>query len=485
MTCATPTGPRSVPVARAIRAGGLKLATLVLLLTSASCGVARRSDDPAQSSADAFAFIGVNVLPMTRGDSILREQSVLVRNGRIASIEPVASARVPAGVARVDGRGHYLMPGLVDAHVHLEYFDDPDILALFLASGVTTVRNMDGRPAILEWKRSVASGLVVGPTIHTAGPILDGSPPTLEDNIVIRTVDEARAAVAAQQAAGYDFVKTYVGLGPELHRAVLAAAAERGMPVAGHVPRRASLRDVLASSQHSVEHLADFDELVESDSSPVRNRFDWTKLYLAMPADPAKIIQAARLAAASAVWIVPTAIQADRALASADTLQAWLRLPELAYIPAEGRAQWERQVLGSAARMDAADWPSVRRGRENRRAMLRALRSAGAKVALGTDTPNAFVVPGFSVHDELSIFVEAGYSPREALVVATREAAGLLGAADSVGTVEVGRRADLLLLGANPLLDVRAARRPVGVMVRGRWMPAAALDSMTARLRDR
>ena len=477
---------RTAPLIGPETRAALGLATAFgIVLAGASCSGAQRSTESSQGRSTTFAFVDATVLPMAAGDSMLTGRTVLVRDGRIASIEPSASANVPAGVPRVNARGHYLMPGLVDAHVHLEYFDDPDILALFLAAGVTTVRNMDGRPYILEWKRSIASGLIAGPTIFTAGPILDGSPPTLDDNTAIRTADEARAAVAAQDSAGYDFVKTYIGLSAELHRAVLAAARERGMPVAGHVPRRVSLQEVIASTQHSIEHLADFDELIESDSSPVRGRFDWTKLYLAMPADDAKITRAAQQAAASQTWIVPTAIQADRALAPRDSLGAWLALPEMAFIPAEARSQWERQATGSAARMDAADWPSVARGRANRRALLRALHAAGSKVALGTDTPNAFVVPGFSVHDELSIFVDAGYTPREALRVATHEAARLLGVSDSVGTVQPGQRADLVLLAENPLLDIRAARRPLGVMARGRWIPATALDSMVRGLRGK
>ena len=453
------------------------------LLLLAACSP-RRSAPAVRASASAdVVFVGVAVLPMTPDDSILRDRTVVVRDGRITAVAPRAAAAVPEGARQIDARGQYLVPGLIDAHVHLEYFDDPDILALFLAAGVTTVRNMDGRPYILDWKRAIAAGSLAGPSIHTAGPILDGDPPALPDNTVIRTTDEARAAVAAQDSAGYDFVKTYVSISPEVHRAVLQAARERGKPVAGHVPRRVSLVEVLRSGQHSIEHLADFDELVESDSSPVRGRFDWTKLYLAMPADASKFASAAQQVAASGVWIVPTAIQADRALARADSVQAWLAAPDAAYIPAAGRAQWEQQVTGAAARMDAADWLSVERGRANRRALIGALHAAGAKVAVGTDTPNPFVVPGFSMHEELAILVDAGYSPREALVAATREGARLLGALDSVGTVEVGKRADLLLLSGNPLLDLRVARRPVGVMARGRWMPASELHAMLERLK--
>lgn len=429
-------------------------------------------------------MVGVHVLPMTSDEAILRDRTVLVRGGRIAAIEP-ASKPLPAGIEIVEARGQYLLPGLIDAHVHLEYFEDPGILALFLASGVTTVRNMDGRPYILDWKRMITEGRLIGPTIHTAGPILDGDPPLRDDNTIVRTAADAAAIVASQDAAGYDFIKTYVSISPVAYRAVIAAARQRGKQVAGHVPRQVSLLDVMTSGQHSIEHLADFDELIESDGSPVRGRFDWTKRYLAMQADPDRIAHAAQQAATSGVWIVPTIIQADRALAPSDTLRRWLAARELTFIPADGRDAWERQVTGAGARMDSTDWRSVARGRANRRALLGALQRAGARIALGTDTPNAFVVPGFSMHDELANYIEAGFTPRQALAAATRENARLLGTQDSVGTIEVGRRADLILVAANPLVDLGALRSPRGVIARGQWLPAARLSAMLEPLAGR
>jgi imidazolonepropionase-like amidohydrolase len=424
------------------------------------------------------AFTDVSVLPMTRGDTIRAAQTVIVRDGIIVSVGPAATAVIPRDATVIGARGQYLMPGLVDAHVHLEYFDDPGVLALFLANGITTVRNMDGRPYLLEWRRRIASGELPGPTIYSAGPILDGSPPARDDNMAVATAAEARAAVGAQDSAGYDFIKLYTNLSPEAYAAAIGEARARRMTVAGHVPRRVSLRDALTSGQHSVEHLADFDELVESDSSPVRGRFDWSKLYLAMPADSFRMTSAAREVAAAGIWIVPTAIQADRAVANADSVRSWLARPEASYISAEGREFWEQQAARTAARLDSADWVTVARGRANRRAMIRALHAAGANVAVGTDTPNPFVVPGFSIHEELANFTAAGFSPLEALAAATRKPARLLGAMDSTGTVEVGKYADLLLLPGNPLLDLTVLRRPSGVMIRGTWLTAQQLRLM-------
>jgi len=427
------------------------------------------------------AFVGVNVLPMTSADAILLDRTVLVRDGHISAIGPAATVKLPPRTVRLDARGQYLMPGLVDAHVHLEHFREPSLLALFLANGVTTVRNMDGRPHLLDWRHRTASGDLVGPTIYTAGPILDGDPPIGDDKTVVRNPAEARTAVIAQDSAGYDFVKVYTNLSREAYRAILDVARERDLPVAGHVPRNVSFQDVLRSGQRSVEHLTDFDELIEADSSSVRGRFHWSRRYLAIAVDSAKLVDAARQVAASEVWVVPTVIQADRGAAPLDSARAWLAAPEMAHIPADAREFWEGLATRNAARMGATDWQVVKRGRANRRALLGALRVARAKLAVGTDTPNPFVVPGFSVHEELAVFLDAGFSPWEALMAATRRSAELMRAADVVGTIEPGKRADLLLLSSNPLADIRTVRRPVGVMVRGRWIPASELEAMLKR----
>lgn len=431
----------------------------------------------ATRSARPIAFVGVNVIPMTPEDSILSDRTVIVRDGHIAVIGP-AAAGVPSNALRIDGRGRYLTPGLVDAHVHLEYFDEPSVLGLFVANGITSVRNMDGRPYLLEWKRRTASSELLGPTIYTAGPILDGDPPARDDHTVVRDPTAARVAVARQDSAGYDFVKVYRNLAPDAYRAILEAARDRGLAVAGHVPTRVSLRDVLTSTHWSIEHLSDFDELIEAETSPVRGRYHWSKQYLAMPVDSALISEAATGAAASGVWIVPTVIQADRALAPLDSVRAWLAVPEIAHIPADAREFWSSIGERNAARVDSVSGDIYRTGRANRRALLRAFRVAGAKIAAGTDTPNPFVVPGFSLHDELAVFTEAGFTPIEAMAAATRRASQLLRASDSVGTVELGKRADLLLLSCDPRVNLNCLHQPLGVLLRGRWLDAEAIRTM-------
>lgn len=405
---------------------------------------------------------------MTAIGEIATGQTVLVRNGNIIAVGAQEQVRIPPGAEVIDGNGRFLIPGLADMHVHLEHFEDPKLLRLFPAYGVTLVRNMDGRTRILEWKGSVAAGDLVGPEIVTAGPILDGDPPLLPDNTVIGNAQEARDAVRAQAVAGYDFVKVYTNLSAGAYRAVVETAAAQGLDVAGHIPRAIDLRDALVGLR-SIEHITDYGLEVEAERSPFIDRWHWAKLFVGMPIDDRKLERAAAAIAAADVWTVPTLVQPERALADAGTLEEWLRAPEIDLLPADAVEYWTERLSGATARMSDSDWELVRRGKSNRRAIVAALHQAGADLLTGTDTPNPFVVPGASLHEEMELLVESGLTPGEALVAGTRAPAEFLGRSD-LGTITVGSQADLVLLRQNPLEDIRATREISGVMLDGRWI---------------
>ena len=253
--------------------------------------------------------------------------------------------------------------------------------------------------------------------------------------------------------------------------------------MAGHVPRFVPIDDALSSSQASIEHLTSYAELVEADTSPYREGFHWSKLYFAMPTDAAKFAPAAERIAAAETWTVPTAVQADRQFARPEAFSAWLEAPEMAFIGADARGFWESTINGLVDRLDDDDWPVVAQGRLNRLAMIGALHAAGANLLIGTDTPNPFVVPGFALHEELDNFVAAGVAPGRAIQIATRDAARFLGIANDVGTIEPGKRADLVLVDQNPIDDVTRLRQPAGVMVGGVWSSREVLDDRLQALR--
>jgi imidazolonepropionase-like amidohydrolase len=453
----------------------------VLAISAATAGVAVGA--LTAQSKSTVAIVGATIIPMTSGAVALPNHTVIVSGDRITAVGPAARATVPAGALRIDAGGKFVMPGLADMHVHLEYFDQPEILGLFVANGVTTVRNMDGRPYILEWKRRIASGDLSGPRIYTAGPLLDGNPPVRSDNTVVNTHSEAVAAVEEQAAAGYDFVKIYSALGLDAYQGIVSSARTHKLPISGHVPRAVGLDRILADGVRSIEHLADYAAAIEADTSPFKGKGHWSKRYLSAPIDPTRLRALALRHAKAGVWSVPTLMQPVRELLRDDEIASRLASEEVGYIPADGRAQWESMARRVASRIDEDEWKLVAAGAANRLQVVAAFHAAGVPLLMGTDTPNPFVVPGFSLHDELALAVRAGLSPLDALAASTREAARFVAA--DWGTIEAGKAADLVVLDANPLDAIEHTRKINGVLLRGKWLSAGDRARLLGTLREK
>ena len=432
-----------------------------------------------------IAVANVTLLPMT-GTPVMPGRTVLIREGVIAGITP-ASANPPPAAQVIDGTGLYLMPGLADMHVHLQPADSEGInrkmLDLFLANGVTTVRNMLGSPYLLELRDSVARRQVRGPAIFTSGPVIDGPASQWTDRAAIaRTAADAERIVGDQRRAGYDFLKIYSRLGKEAYMAVLAAARAHGMRVTGHVPVAVTLEDALAEGQSSIEHLLGYLDAIESDLSPVRGKQGWQYRMQAFDfVDAGKIPRVAAASRESGIWNCPTLV-AMRKWVPADEARRLLERNEMKYAPGEVLEHWLPWRGFRLENFGAADFKLADRARGSYLALVAALHDAGAKVLVGTDTPSPFVVPGFSLHEELRNLVDAGFTPYEALEAATRGAAEHLGRAGEFGVIATGARADLLLLEANPLDDIANAKQLAGVFVQGRWIPKSEIDSMLRRL---
>jgi hypothetical protein len=443
--------------------------------------------DAQESPGNRSAFVDVTVVAMD-SSRILSHQTVLVEDGHILEIGPLKTVRVPPGAKRIDGRGLFLLPGLADMHVHLM---EPDAyFPLFLANGVTTVRNTSGGPEMSALRERVKNGTLLGPTVYTAGPILDGSPPVWEGSDVVVTPEQARSAVGKQKRAGYDFLKIYDNLRPAAYDAIMQAAAEAHMPVAGHVPPHVGLQRVLDARQTSIEHLTGYFEWLQNDRSPFKQSNNDDETYphpahllakrqaLANWLDESRIPQISAATAKAGAWNVPTLVAWRNMTPHAELDAAW-KQPGMRYATSMLQGWWN-----SDNGYTADDWTAKRRGDAVRVKLLKALHEAGARLLVGTDTPHPFVMPGFSVHVELSNFVDAGLSPYEALKAATVDAAEFLGAAAEFGVVKRGARADLVLVEGNPMEDIKNTSRIAGVMVRGRWLSREdlqrGLDALTS-----
>ncbi len=449
----------------------ISLACLIVLVVS--------GDRLAQGQERVVAFVDVNVVPMN-SERILQAQTVIVGQGKIVSIGPSETTKMPENAVQVDGSGKYLMPGLVDAHVHLRQVDN---LRLFIANGVTTVRNMSGSRRHVIWRRQIQHDKLLGPTIYTTGPVINGKGRSLRrsNSAVVETAAQAERVVAEQKKAGYDFIKVYDRLTAEAYRGVVSAAKKHGIPVVGHVPWSVGLDGVLAAGQRSIEHLFGFVDKIQRDDAPERGGTAWWQRTEAFRhIEVSRMTSVARAIRDAGSWSCVTLVASDR-LVPGKQAGPWLTRPEMKYLSPKLRAAW------GGLRFRGRTWNAqlYDHAKQMRRKMTQALHDVGARVLLGTDAMSPFVVPGFSVHEELLNLVEAGLTPFKAIRAGTRDAAEFLGALDRFGTVSVGKRADLILVDGNPLKDVANVAKRVGVMVRGRWLPEAELNRMLAKMAAR
>jgi imidazolonepropionase-like amidohydrolase len=473
---------------KCLRGGVGACLSLFLLAASGLSGVAQSGGQESRPAAAAtataptaaarvVAFVGVNVVPMDR-ERVLENQTVVVRDGRIAEIGPEKQVKVPEGALRVEGRGKYLLPGLADMHVHLPPGDGTkddaasQHMRLFLANGVTTIRGMIGQPSNLTLRERVAKGELLGPTIFAAGPPVHGkSAPTPE---------AAEKLVMEQKQAGYDLLKVHEGLSPETYDAVVRTARRAGLPWAGHVTATVGLERALAASQSSIEHLDGYLQALVAKDSPVPPPPSQVVLGEVLKhIDEKKLPAIAEATRKAGVWNTPT-LTLFKIVVSYDKPEDYLKWPEMQYVPPGLRSHFAAQKAGTAN----IPAPAAERQRfvELRNRVVKALHTAGAKLLVGPDSPQLFLVPGFATHRELQSFVEAGLTPYAAIEAATRNPAEYLKKLDEFGTVEVGKRADLLLVEADPLQSVANLQRRAGVMVRGRWLPETELRRMLAEV---
>lgn len=432
------------------------------------------------------------------GASTMRDRTVVVTGDRIAEIGRTGEVSIPPGAGVVDATGKYLIPGLWDMHAHAFTHRGGAFFSLYAVAGVTGVRDMHTvvpMAQIEEHRTRLAAGTSTGPRlIAVAGPLIAGPSGAgrLPAEAIVRTPEEARAAVVARKRMGVDFVKVHGGLTHELLLAIADEAKRQGLPYAGHAPGRPE--DASDAGLKSIEHNTGV--LMASDPRGPELR---KQNAAARPAPGVGfVIQNLRRRARArfdektaqplfakfrdnGTWLVPTLVQGLvwRYLADGTTpYPEWLR-----YMPRSFTAEWKNSPgFVNPSAQDLAD------GDQDFRTAIEivaAMRRAGLKLMAGTDANGPFpsLIPGISLHEELRLFVEAGFTPAEALRAATLAPAQFLGRQQDFGTVERGKVADLVLLDADPLADIRNTQKIRAVMLNGRLLDRKALDEIQSRLK--
>jgi len=434
----------------------------------------------------------------TGGGPAQTDRAVLIVGQRIAAIGASASVPAPEGAQVIDASGKYLIPGLWDMHVHMRgplrestadfARENEALLPLYLANGITGVREMGGdmAGAVMRWRSEVEHGERLGPRIATCGPKLDGPKPEWPGSIPISTPEEARAAVRGVKGMGADFVKVYnevPNIPRDAYLALLDEAKRQNIRVTGHVPLTLTVEEVSSGGQ-SIEHYNEYLPGCVRNEKELKAKLEKGRIGgdvydlavlngYSRPAAQALF----KLFATNGTWVTPTltiahidAFPRDRA-EETNTLRRYLSPPWL--------ASW-------TDRGDEPDpsWSARYAKKQYRHSLetVRLMHKAGVSILAGSDTAvsNAFTFPGFSLQDELGYLVEAGLTPLEALQCATINAANWLGQLDSLGSVEIGKFADLVLLDANPLADIKNVQNIRAVVMNGRLLDRARLDEIRA-----
>lgn len=434
------------------------------------------------------AFVDVNVIPMDR-ERVVERQTVIVRDGKIAAMGPTSSTQVPAGATRIDGRGKYLMPGLAEMHAHVVGGQNPnheainrDIMFLYVANGITSIRAMLGQPNQIPLREALRTGALLGPTMYVSAPSLNGNSAP--------TPDTAAKLVRAHKAAGYDFLKIHPGLSRETYDAIVRTSNEVGLTWAGHVPAAVGLPRAIEARQSTVDHLDGMLEMAVPESMRAQltqpGAVTWEQFVAAV--DPSKFAAIANQMKAAGIWSVPTMLIWENLYSQSETAEQMNERAEMKYASRQARANYVAQKHNglNQQRQQGITAPIAAQYIALRRQALKALADADAPLLMGTDSPQMFMVPGFALHRELGIVAASGLTPFQILASGSRNVARYVAEQlkqdGNFGTVAVGNRADLVLLNANPLESVGNLTQRAGVMVKGRWVPAAEIEQGLAAL---
>jgi imidazolonepropionase-like amidohydrolase len=415
---------------------------------------------------------------------------VIVRGGRIAEIgESLAGIGGKLTGAHVNGTGKFLIPGLWDMHVHMVFGDwfphgKEITLPLFIANGITGVRDMGGELEVLQqWRQEIAAGTLTGPRMVISGPMLDGPQPRFPSSIAIKTPEDGRRAVEELKRRGADFIKLQSLIPRDAVFAIADEARKQAIPFVGHVPDAVRASEASNAGQKSFEHLIGIFE----GSSPLEDEFikgSKTESKLLSTYDPARAATLFRVLAKNQTWQCPTLVW-ERG-GNLIELSDFSHDSRAKYVPAYWKdVTWKRLTQRVEQEFNSDDLGTRKHFVDKELEVVNAMHRAGVPFLAGTDTPaGVYIFPGFSLHEELERFGAAGFTPMEALQTATLNPAKFLGRENDLGSIEKGKLADLVLLDANPLDDIRNAQKIAGVVVNGRYFSRRELDRMLAGVEE-
>ena len=448
----------------------------------------------------ALVITHVTVIDMVRPRP-RADMTVIVRGNRISSITKSGRVRIPKNAQVIDGRGKFLIPGLWDMHVHAlrnERFNF--FFPLFIANGITGIRDMgttaEGFAALPQLRKQIANGERIGPRIFAAGRILDGPRPVVPENsIPFNTPAEARKIVRSLKKGGADFIKVYDGVPRESYFAISDEARRLNLAVVGHVPTAITAFEASDAGQKDFEHLGNIlrsCSILTAMELDERTAAQWnisgipdgpagipariskrTQIELDSYSNQKCLLLFARLKK-NGTWQVPTLVT-KHAQTFVDSLRQ-AEDPRRKYIPPAMLESW-RPENNFLFKYRTPEFIEIRkRLYEKEVELVRAMHRAGVSFMAGSDIPAPYMYPGFSLHDELGLLVEAGLTPFEALLAATRKPAEFMNLSRDLGTVQTGKLADLILLDANPLEKISNTKQIRAVIFDGRYLSKEMLE---------
>lgn len=428
-----------------------------------------------KASHDRYAITHVNVIPMTSGDSILQNVTVLIGNKKIIAF----NKPVPKDVKTINGKGKWLIPGLIDMHVHVPtdvnfgskypthgatvFFNTQDIMTPYVATGVTTIFDLNSKAEHFGQRNEIAKGDVIGPRMALAALINGGD----GEGRIVNTDFDGRQAVRSAKAEGYEFIKVYSQLNVATFTAIVDEAKKQELKVVGHIPDafRGRTKDAFVPHFGMVAHAEEFSKQSENFSNPDATYF-------------------AQLSKENNTWLMPTLTTIDRIAKQVRSLDNIRTSPYLQYVHPLLQSKWlTANKYNADSNPERIDYFNKMIDFHIR--LVKAFKKEGVPIVAGTDAGTSGVIAGFALHDEIELLVEAGLTPKEALSSATRLPSVWLGIDKEVGTIEIGKYADLVLLEANPLADIKNIRKIAGVFINGRWIDKTCIDTMLADLSKR